>query len=214
MVVACIGMALATGSAARAQSSSPTSDILTLADFPSGWRATPVTPADNTAADTAACHHLATQQSRSIATVGTPKFSDPRAPSELDLVAASVTTMPSESAAKEQVEALLERRLLRCLVQSTDRDFEAGKPSVQATTTVHEIHLPHTGHHVHAIKARTRVSGDEHLVYRQQIVFVQVGTHIVTLHVNTEGATRYNTLRDRLVELIRQRLVHGRAVDV
>jgi hypothetical protein len=209
-----VGLTFATAAVAPPAGAATLSTIITVADFPAGWRTTPVTAADSTAADTAACRDLAAQQGKSLTTFGTPKFVDPHAPSELDLVAATVTTMPSAAAATEQVDALLRRQLLRCLSQSTDQSMETAYHDTTATTTVRRLHLPHRGARVSAVEAKTRVTGRDHFAYTQQIVFVREGKHIATLHVNTVGKLDYTALRDRLIDLIRKRLSTEGAVSV
>jgi hypothetical protein len=191
-----------------------TSDILRLEDFPAGWEATPVLPSDDDAPTTPACEALAEQQRKSIETVGTPKFVDPRSPSEYNIVAASVTTMPSSRAAREQVAALLKRRLFQCLIDSTNAGFDSENGGAKASTVVHEIRIPHADAHVHALRAKTTVSGFEGFVYTQQVVFVQDGKRIVTLHVDTEDSADYTALRNRLVPLIQRRLRDGGALHV
>jgi hypothetical protein len=190
------------------------SNILRLGDFPSRWTTAPVVPSDSTAPATAACVALAEQQRKSIVTVGTPKFVDPRATSDLDVVAATVTTMPSARAAKAQVEALLDRRLLQCLKDDANARMEVAHPGAEATTVVRRIRIPHTDRRVRALEAMTRVTGLDDFEYTQQIVFVKDGKHIATLHVDTDQDAHYTKLRNRLVRLIEQRLRDGGAVRV
>jgi hypothetical protein len=189
-------------------------DVLRLGDFPSGWTTAPVLPSDSQAPATAACAALAAQQRTSIATVGTPKFVDPRASSDLDVVAATVTTMPSKQAAKEQVTALLERRLVQCLIDAANARFESSDREAKASTVVHRVRIPHTDARVHALEATTKVTGPDELVYTQDIVFVQDGKHIATLHVETDDGADYTALRNRLVPIIQRRLHTGGAVRV
>ena len=51
-------------------------------------------------------------------------------------------------------------------------------------------------------------------MYTQQVVFVQDGKRIVTLHVDTEDSADYTALRNRLVPLIQRRLRDGGALHV
>jgi hypothetical protein len=190
-----------------------TSDILQLDDFPPGWVTAPVLPSDSRAPSTPACDALVQQQSKSLTTVGTPKFVDPGA-SELDVVAASVSTFASPRAARDQVTALLTKRLLRCLVDATNAKFESESAGAKASTTVRRIRIPRSGDRVHALEAKTTVSGSDPLTYRQQVVFVREGKRIATLHVDTEGSADYTALRNRLVPLIQQRLRDGGALHV
>jgi len=67
---------------------------------------------------------------------------------------------------------------------------------------------------VHALEAKTKVAGSARFVYTQQVVFVQDGKHIVTLHVDTEDSADYTALRNRLVPLIQQRLRGAGALHV
>jgi hypothetical protein len=191
----------------------PPSSILGLHDFPSGWRTVPVLPSDSIAAPTPECGALAAQQSKSLATTGTPKFADRRAPSDLDLVAASLTTMPSAAAAKEQVVALLRTRLLQCLVDSTNLTFASSHPETKASTKAREVHIPNAGSKVRAIRATTHLIGAEGFEYTQYIVFVRHGRYIATLHVNTDNSANYTSLRNRLVKLIGRRLANGGAIS-
>jgi hypothetical protein len=190
------------------------STILTLGDFPSGWTTAPVLPSDSSAPSTPACTALAQQQRTSLVTVGTPKFVDPRASSELDVVAATVTTMPSARAAKQQVTALLSRRLLQCLVDATNAKFASEHGGAKATTVVHTVKIPHTDAHVRAVEGKTTVDGVDRLVFTQQVVFVQEGARVATLHVETDQGADYTKLRNRLAPLIAQRLQHGDGVSV
>ncbi len=171
-------------------------------------------PSDDDAPTTPACDALAQQQRKSIDTIGTPKFVDPSAPSEYNVVAASVTTMPSPRAARQQVVALLKRRLFQCLIDATNASFDSENGGAKASTVVHEIRIPHAGAHVHALAARTTVTGFAGFEYTQQVVFVQNGTRIVTLHVDTEDSADYTALRNRLVPLIQHRLRNGGALHV
>jgi hypothetical protein len=189
-----------------------TKDVLRLDDFPAGWRTEPVAPSDRVAPATAACAALAEQQRKSLLTVGTPKFVDPRAASELDVVAATVTTMPSARAAKEQVGALLSRRLLRCLQDAANHRFETEHPGAEAITIVRRTRIPHTDARVHALEARTTIGDRDGFAFTQQIVFVRDGRHIATLHVETDDDTDYSKLRNRLVPIIERRLREGGAV--
>jgi hypothetical protein len=154
------------------------------------------------------------RRSKSIDTIGTPKFVDPRAPSEDNVVAASVTTMPSARAARQQVAALLERRLYQCLIDGTNARFGSENGGARASTVVREIRIPRADAHVHALEAKTKVAGVAGFAYTQQVVFVQDGTRIVTLHVDTEDPADYTALRNRLVPLIRHRLRDGGALRV
>ena len=207
-------VAIATLVVAPAGAAGRTSDILRLEDFPTGWQAVPVLPSDDDAPATPACDALAEQQRKSIDTIGTPKFVDPRAPSDYNVIAASVTTMPSARAARQQVAALLRRRLFQCLIDATNARFDSENGGAKTSTVVHEIRIPHADAHVHALEARTKVSGSAGFVYTQQVVFVQNGKHIVTLHVDTEDWADYTALRNRLVPLIQQRLRDGGALRV
>ena len=191
-----------------------TSDILRLDDFPTGWEASPVLPSDDDAPTTPACDALAHQQRKSIDTIGTPKFVDPSAPSEHNVVAASVTRMPSPRAARQQVAALLKPRLFQCLIDGTNARFDSEHGGGKASTVVHEIRIPHADAHVHALRAKTRISGVAGFEYTQQVVFVQDGRRIVTLHVDTEDSADYTALRNRLVPLIQKRLRDGGALHV
>jgi hypothetical protein len=206
-------LALAALILAPAAAAARTSDILRLRDFPSGWETTPVVPSDNAAPPTPACAALAKQQAKSVRTVGTPKFVDPQRSSEFDVVAASVTTMPSARAAKQQVVALLRRRLTQCLVDGTEARLEANNPGADATTVLHEVHLPHTDKRVRALEATTTVTGFDGFEYTQQVVFVRDGKHIATLHVDTDERTDYTALRDRLVRIVQRRLHRSEGVD-
>jgi hypothetical protein len=191
-----------------------TSDILQLDDFPPGWVTAPVLPSDSRAPSTPACDALVQQQSKSLTTVGTPKFVDPRASSDLDVVAASVSTFASSRAARDQVTALLTKRLLRCLVDATNAKFESESAGAKASTTVRRIRIPRSGDRVHALEAKTTVTGSDPLTYIQQVVFVREGKRIATLHVDSEGSADYTALRNRLVPLIQQRLRDGGALHV
>lgn len=189
-----------------------TSDILRPGDFPTGWRTAPVLPSDSTAPATPACAALGRQQRTSIVTVGTPKFVDGQASSPLDVVAATVTTMPSSRAAKQQVTALLSRRLLQCLVDAANARFASAQ--TEATTVVHRITIPHAGGHVRAVEAKTTVTGSHPLTFTQDVVFVQDGARIATLHVERDEHADYRALRNRLVLLVERRLRDGGATNV
>ena len=191
-----------------------TNDILRLEDFPSGWVTAPVLPSDNAPPATPACDALAQQQRKAITTFGTPKFVDPKASSDLDVVAASVSTFATPRVARDQVAALLEKRLLQCLIDGTNATFESENPGEKASTRVREIRIPRTDDRVHALEAKTTVTGFDGVVYRQQIVFVQDGKRIATLHVDTDDDADYTALRNRLVPLILRRLHNGGAVNV
>jgi hypothetical protein len=205
---------IALASVVSAPAGAAESNVLHIDDFPSGWKAEAVVPSDRSAPATAACAALAEQQRKSITTSGTPKFVDPRATSDLDVVAASVSTFASPRAAREQVAALFERRLLQCLKDDANERFEAANPGAVATTVVRRRRIPHTDSHVHALEAKTTVTGLDGFVYTQQIVFVQDGDHIATLHVETDQDADYTTLRNRLVRIVQRRLHTGGTVNV
>jgi hypothetical protein len=206
--------ALATLLVAPRAAGAATSDIVRLRDLPSGWQTEPVAPSDRTAPATAACAALAEQQRKSVVSVGTPKFVDPRTPSELDVVAATDTTMPSARAAREQVGALLDGRLLRCLIEDANHRFESEHPGTDATTVVRRVHIPRTDSHVHSIRALTTVSGLEGFEYTQDITFVRNGKHVVTLHVEHDQEADLTKLRNRLVRVIERRLRGATSVTI
>jgi hypothetical protein len=212
--VAGVALAAMFGAGLVAPAAAAPAAILGVSDFPAGWHTVPVLPSDSIAADTPECAALGAQQSKSLSTTGTPKFADRRAPSDLDLVAASTTTMPSSAAAKAQVTALLQPRLLQCLVDSTNQTFAWTHPEAPASTKVREVHIPHTGAHVRAIRATTRLSGVDGFEYTQYVVFVRDGKFIVTLHVNSDNSANYVSLRNRLVRVIQRRLSADGAVSV
>ena len=205
-------VAIATLFVAPVGAAGRTSDILQLGDFPSGWETTPVLPSDNAPPATPACDALAQQQQKSITTCGTPKFVDPRASSDLDVVAASVSTFATPRVARKQIAALLTRRLLQCLIDGTDARFESANTGAKASTEVRQIRIPHADEHVHALEATTTVTGRDGFVYTQQIVFIQDGRRIATLHVDTDEGADYTALRNRLVPLVQRRLHRGGAV--
>ena len=209
------GIALASLLGLPGLAAAASSDVLRLSDFPSGWQTAPVLPSDSVAPATPACAALAQQQRSSIVTVGTPKFVDPRASSALDVVAATVTTMPSARAAQRQVTALLSRRLLQCLVDAADARFGANGASAttRATTVVRRIRIPHADARVHAVRGTTKVTGAHRFTFTQDVVFVQVGDHIATLHVETDDHADYTALRDRLVRIVERRLRAGPATE-
>jgi hypothetical protein len=206
--------ALATLLVAPDVAGAATSDLLRLRDLPSGWRTEAVEPSDRTAPATAACAALAEQQRKSVLSVGTPKFVDPRTPSELDVVAATDTTMPSARAAREQVGALLDRRLLRCLIEDANHRFESEHPGADATTVVRRVRIPRTDSRVHAIRAMTTVSGLEGFVYTQDVAFVRDGKHVVTLHVEHDQDADLTKLRNRLVRVVERRLRDATSVRI
>ena len=202
-----------TAAGARADDAPPTTEILRLEDFPPGWQATPFTAADSKLPKNASCGALAKEGHKSVSSARTPKFSDPRG-SHNDVVNVSLTTYRSARDAQDDVTAFVGRHRLRCLIDSTNHDFESANPGATATTKVTELHLPGAGARARAVEAITHVSGFATFELRQQIVFLQNGTRVAVLHVNTDQAADYTSLRDHLIQLMVERLAGGRAVSV
>jgi hypothetical protein len=97
--------------------------------------------------------------------------------------------------------------MLRCWSAGTEYQIRHSHRSARPTARARVIKAPRAGDSSATVEQSLRVVDESGTwTYQDQIEFVQVGRFVAALHVNTDDKVDYRALRDRLAQILAERM--------